>query len=225
MIATHYEEEDFLALSGLQHFAFCPRQWALIHLEALWVENQRTAEGRVLHAKAHDASASEKRGARLILRDLRVSSSKLGVSGACDVVEFYANPEGIPLAGRDGLWRPFPVEYKRGKPKEHQADELQLCCQAMCLEEMLCCEIACGALFYGETHRRVQVGFTQDLRGTVKEMLAQMHQYAARGYTPKGRISKACKACSLSELCLPVLCKGKSVSRYVAAQIKEEGES
>lgn len=99
MKATHYEEEDFLALSGLQHFAFCPRQWALIHLEAQWVENQRTAEGRVLHAKAHDGSAPEKRGELLILRDLRVSSTKLGVSGACDVVEFYAHPEGIPQRG------------------------------------------------------------------------------------------------------------------------------
>lgn len=128
-----YGEEDFLQLSGIQHFAFCRRQWALIHIEGQWAENLRTVEGDLLHKRAHDETQRERRNNTLILRDLPVFSSALGVSGKCDVVEFHLDSAGVPLRGEEGLWQPYPVEYKRGKPKEHQADELQLCCQAMCL--------------------------------------------------------------------------------------------
>ena len=149
-----YAEEDYLQLSGLQHFAFCRRQWALIHVEQQWQENLRTVEGDLFHRRAHDEQLRERRGDTLILRGLSVASPTLGISGKCDVVEFHADPSGISLCGEEGLWVPFPVEYKRGAPKAHQADELQLCAQAMCLEEMLCCTIQAGALFYGETRRR-----------------------------------------------------------------------
>ena len=131
-----YREEDFLQLSGLQHFAFCRRQWALIHIEQQWRENLRTVEGDLLHRRAHDEQARERRGDILILRGLSVASAALGISGKCDVVEFRADPGGISLRGEEGLWVPFPVEYKRGSPKPHRADELQLCAQAMCLEKM-----------------------------------------------------------------------------------------
>ena len=144
-----FSSEDLLPLSGLQHFAFCRRQWALIHLEQQWQENLRTVEGGLLHRRAHDEAARERRSDTLILRGLQVVSHQLGLSGQCDVVEFHATPKGVPLQGEEGLWQPYPVEYKRGKPKSHQADELQLCAQAMCLEEMLCCSIPEGALFYG----------------------------------------------------------------------------
>ena len=123
--------EDLLPLSGLQHFAFCRRQWALIHLEQQWQENLRTVEGGLLHRRAHDEAARERRGDTLILRGLQVVSHQLGLSGQCDVVEFHATPKGVPLQGEEGLWQPYPVGYKRGKPKSHQADELQLCAQAM----------------------------------------------------------------------------------------------
>ena len=125
-----YSEEDFLQLSGIQHFAFCRRQWALIHLEDQWAENLRTVEGGLLHKRAHDEKQRERRGDTLILRDLPVFSSILGVSGKCDVVEFRTDPSGISLRGEEGMWRPYPVEYKRGRPKEHQADELLslICC-------------------------------------------------------------------------------------------------
>ena len=146
----NFREEEFLPLSGLQHFAFCRRQWALIHLEQQWQENLRTIEGQLFHERAHDASLRERRGDTLVLRSLAVASPTLGLSGQCDVVEFRAAPEGVPLAGEEGRWLPFPVEYKRGRPKPHQADELQLCAQAMCLEEMLCCPVPEGALYYGE---------------------------------------------------------------------------
>ena len=216
-----YAEEDFLQLSGLQHFKFCRRQWALIHIEDQWHENYFTVDGSLLHETAHNAEARESRGDLLILRGLPVFSRTLGVSGQCDVVEFHRDPEGVPLQGREGLWRPFPVEYKRGKPKAHSADELQLCAQAMCLESMLCCDVPEGALYYGEIRRRERVRFTDDLRSQVKALLAQMHELYQRGYTPRVKPTKSCNACSLKELCLPKLLKNRSVSAYLKAAMEE----
>lgn len=215
-----YPEDSFLQLSGLQHFVFCRRQWALIHVEQQWAENYRTVDGDIMHRNAHD-SGVESRGDLLIARGIRVFSNTLGISGTCDVVEFHRDSNGIHLHGRDGQWQPFPVEYKRGKPKEHQADELQLCAQAMCLEEMLCCSIPKGALFYGEPRRRTVVEFTSELRQTVQENLAEMHDYYARGYTPKVKPRKGCNACSLKELCLPKLMKKKSVTAYLGGAAEE----
>lgn len=142
-----YPEGDFLQLSGLQHFKFCRRQWALIYIENQWAENFRTTDGAILHENAHNGGFTESRGDLLVTRDMRIFSRTLGVSGACDVLEFRQGKTGIPLKGREGLWQPYPVEYKRGQPKENTADALQLCGQAMCLEEMLCCEIPRGALW------------------------------------------------------------------------------
>lgn len=217
-----YREEDFLQLSGLQHFAFCRRQWALIHIEQQWRENLRTVEGDLLHRRAHDEQARERRGDILILRGLSVASAALGISGKCDVVEFRADPGGISLRGEEGLWVPFPVEYKRGSPKPHRADELQLCAQAMCLEEMLCCTVSEGAIFYGETRRRTSVSFSRELREQVKAMLEEMHQLYRRGYTPKVRRSRSCNACSLKELCLPALMKGNNVNAYLRQAMEVE---
>lgn len=216
-----YHEEDFLPLSGLQHFAFCRRQWALIHLEQQWRENLRTTEGALFHRRAHDGGERERRGDTLILRGLPVFSRSLGLSGQCDVVEFHADPAGVSIHGEDGLWRPFPVEYKRGHPKAHQADELQLCAQAMCLEEMLCCEIPDGALFYGETRRRVRVPFTPDLREEVRTDAAQMHDLYRRGRTPQVKPTKSCSACSLKDLCLPRLSRTGSVHDYLRANMED----
>lgn len=221
---TVYPESDFLQLSGLQHFAFCRRQWALIHVENQWAEDLRTVEGTLLHERAHDGSQRERRGDMLILRDLPVYSAALGVSGKCDVVEFRADPSGVPLRGEDGLWLPYPVEYKRGRPKEHPADALQLCCQAMCLEDMLCCAIPTGALFYGEPRRRTVVCFTDALRQQLRALLAEMHQLAQRGHTPKVKPSKSCNACSLKALCLPALLRGRSGAAYLRRAI-EEGDT
>ena len=216
-----YCDEDLLQLAGLQHFAFCKRQWALIHIENQWAENLRTVEGGLLHRRAHDEAARERRGDTLTLRGLPVVSYTLGLSGQCDVVEFHLSPEGVPLRGEAGLWLPFPVEYKRGRPKEHRADELQLCAQAMCLEEMLCCEIPRGALFYGEPRRRAAVDFSPELRQMVRDFSAEMRQYARRGHTPKARPSKSCSACSLKELCLPQLTRRGSVSAYLNQAMEE----
>lgn len=210
-----YPEEDFLQLSGLQHFKFCRRQWALIHIETQWAENFRTTDGVILHENAHNGALNESRGDLLITRDMRIASPTLGVSGACDVLEFHRCNTGITLSGREGLWQPFPVEYKRGQPKENNADALQLCGQAMCLEEMLCCEIPAGALYYGEVRRRTEVLFTPELREEVRALLQEMHALYARGHTPRVKPTKSCNACSLRELCLPKLMKQKSVAAYL----------
>lgn len=218
-----YREEEYLQLSGLQHFAFCRRQWALIHIEQQWKENLLTTEGELFHQRAHDGRQRERRGDTLILRGLPVFSPRLGISGLCDVVEFHLSDDGISLHGEDGLWLPYLIEYKRGKPKPHQADELQLCAQAMCLEGMLCCAIPEGALFYGQTRRRMLVPFSEELRQKVCSMLDEMHQIYQRGYTPKVKPAKGCNACSLKELCLPTLLKGKPAAAYLR-QAMEESE-
>ena len=216
------QDDELLQLSGLQHFSFCRRQWALIHVENQWNENLRTVEGNLFHSRAHDEKQRERRDGVLILRGLPIVSHTLGLSGQCDVVEFHASPDGIPLHGEEGLWIPFPVEYKRGAPKENSADQLQLCAQAICLEEMLCCSIPEGALFYGETRRRTKVFFTEELRETVRLTAAEMHQMLRRGHTPKVKPTKSCNACSLKELCLPVLMRKKDVAEYLKAAMEEE---
>ncbi len=216
-----FKEEEYLQLSGLQHFSFCRRQWALIHIEQQWAENLRTVDGRILHEKAHDGSIREKRGDLLIARDMSIHSPTLGISGSCDVVEFHRGSDGISLPGQDGLWQPYPVEYKRGSPKVTDADRLQLCAQTMCLEEMLCCEIPEAALFYGETHRREIVYLTDELRSQVCRLLDEMHDLYRRSHTPKVKPMKGCNACSLRELCLPKLAKKRSVTDYLRKSMED----
>ena len=214
-------KEEYLQLSGLQHFSFCRRQWALIHIEQQWAENLRTVDGRILHEKAHDSAFREKRGDLLITRDMRIHSSALGISGSCDVVEFHRRSAGISLPGQDGLWQPYPVEYKRGAPKVTDADRLQLCAQAMCLEEMLCCDIPEAALFYGETRRREVVILDNVLRAQVQDLLSQMHDLYCRNHTPKAKPTQGCNACSLKELCLPKLAKKRSVTEYLRKSMED----
>ena len=215
-------EDEYLMLSGIQHFAFCRRQWALIHVEQQWQENERTVEGNLLHRVAHDESKTEKRNDRITVRGMRIASRKMEVSGICDVVEFHADDSGITLHGWEGTWQPYPVEYKKGSPKDNDADILQLCAQAMCLEEMLCCEIPEGSLYYGETRRRQIVLFTQELRERVEKMFAEMHEIYRKGVTPKVKPSIGCNACSLKEVCLPKLTNSLKVSTYLDNSLKGE---
>lgn len=217
-----YKEDEFLQLSGIQHFAFCRRQWALAYIEMQWQENVRTVEGKILHENAHDASIKEKRGDLLIVRAMPIHSREMGVSGECDVVEFHRCENGISLEGRDGNYSVVPVEYKRGKPKEDDADILQLAAQAMCLEEMLCCIIPYGYIYYGETRHRMKAEFTDEIKEKVRSIFDEMHRYYAQQYTPKVKTSKKCNACSLKDICLPVLNKKKSVSGYIEKILAEE---
>lgn len=215
-----YREEDYLMLSGVQHFAFCRRQWALIHIEQQWSENLRTADGRVMHEHAHDADFREKRGDVIVTRAMQIASAELGVSGECDIVELHRSAQGISLHGLEGCWRVIPVEYKRGRPKENDCDTVQLCAQALCLEEMLCCEIPLAYLYYGETHRRLAVAMDDALRQRTKQLLAEMHELFRRRYTPRVKRTKACNACSLKDICLPALEKKRSAAAYVSETLK-----
>lgn len=216
-----YREEDYLSLSGIQHYCFCPRQWALIHIEQQWNENRLTAEGELIHERAHDRSADEKRGDRIYSHGMPVFSSNLGVRGVCDVVEFFRCEEGVSITGRDGKWLPVPVEYKHGDGSAKHADELQLCCQAMCLEQMFCCKISDGFLYYYEIRRRISVQLTVDLRDEVTAMLVEMHRLFVRGYTPRVKRRTGCKSCSLREICLPKLEKMCSASAYIKSALQE----
>ena len=207
--------QEPLLLSGIQHFSFCRRQWALIHIERQWSENARTVDGILFHRRAHDDAQFESRGDLLIARGFRITSQRLNVIGVCDVVEFHRDPTGIELYGREGRWSVYPVEYKKGAPKVGDADRLQLCGQAMCLEEMLACNVPEGSLFYGETRRRETVAFTAELRGQVTAMLDEMRRLYDRGYTPKAKPTKGCNACLLKEICLPRLNKLPKVSAYI----------
>ena len=217
-----YNEEDFLMLSGIQHFTFCRRQWALIHIENQWSENLRTVEGSLMHENAHDPFFSEKRGDTVTTRSLNIISRELGLAGMCDVVEFILDDGGISMNGRPGKYKVRPVEYKRGEPKKNDADILQLGAQAMCLEEMLCCTVEEGMLFYGATRRRELVVITEELREKVRQTAMEMHRLFQRGYTPKVKPSKSCNPCSLKDICLPKLMKGTDVSAYLKRHLAEE---
>ncbi|MGB9755221.1 CRISPR-associated protein Cas4 [Roseiflexus castenholzii] len=230
---SEYTPEDLLPLSGIQHFLFCRRQWALIHVEMQWKENALTAEGRIMHQRVDDPFFTETRNGVVIARSVPVASYRLGLSGVCDVVEFvplslHPSPigggdggEGVRLPNRQGLYLPAPVEYKRGRPKHEPADKAQLCAQAICLEEMLSTNILRGYLFYGQTRRREAVEFTSELRTLVEEMSAEMHNYFSRGYTPRVKTHKGCRSCSLADVCLPVLQeKAMPASKYIKQNIE-----
>jgi CRISPR-associated exonuclease Cas4 len=218
-----YHPDDLLPLSGIQHFHFCRRQWALIHVERQWQENVLTVEGKLLHKRVDDPSFSEVRNGVIITRAMPVASYRLGLNGVCDVVEFTPSQEGVILPGREGKYIPAPVEYKHGKEKADPCDEVQLCAQAMCLEEMLSVAIPSGSFYYAEIRRRVEVELTEDLRALVGKMALEMHEYFDRGYTPLVKPSKACASCSLKDICLPVLQENQvSASKYI--QIHLDGE-
>lgn len=211
-------EESLLPLSGLQHFAFCKRQWALIHIERQWEENVRTVEGRHLHEKVHSGPESEAQGEIIIARTVPLASYKLGLYGVADVVEYHrtSKERGASLYGRDGYWRPHPVEYKRGKPKRDDRDEVQLCAQAMCLEEMLKTEIQDGSIFYGQPRRRTLVKFSRDLRSRVVALAREMHDAFRFGVTPPAPRDVPCNLCSLKDLCVPKLTrKRKRVTTHL----------
>ncbi|MDR3292490.1 MAG: CRISPR-associated protein Cas4 [Clostridiales bacterium] len=217
-----YEEEDYLAISGFQHFMFCRRQWALIHIENQWEDNWRTTDGEIMHKRAHDNTVAEKRSDIITVNGLKISSKELGISGECDSVQFFRDKGGVYLAKYKGTFLPYPVEYKRGKGQSLEADTMQLCAQAICLEEMLCCKIEKGALFYGEPHRRTEIVFTDELKERVKQTAKEMHEYYDRKTTPKAIYGKPCAACSLKELCLPKLGKPKkSVGEYLRSGLDE----
>ncbi|MBN1127938.1 MAG: CRISPR-associated protein Cas4 [Chitinispirillaceae bacterium] len=211
-----FPESSLLPLSALQHLAFCERQCALIHIEQAWEENRLTAEGRLLHDRVHEQD-SESRGDLYIVRGLKLRSLELGLTGVADVVEFHRSETGVTLPGKKGVWRPFPVEYKRGKPKKDSCDEVQLCGQAMCLEEMLNCRIESGSLYYGSQHKRHDVEFGKELRSQTRELSVRLHSLIDSGKTPAAVYEKKCERCSLMDICMPEA--GMSVGKYLKERL------
>lgn len=219
----YYKDEELLPISSLMHYRFCSRRCALIHLDGIWTENRLTAEGRALHERV-DSSVHESRGDICVAATLRLVSHKLGVAGIADMVEFHRtsddDPNGAKLAGKRGRWIPFPVEYKHGKPNGRQADEVQLCAQAMCLEEMLGVTVPCGALFYGKTRHRLDVNFDAALRTLTENAARGVHELFSMGKVPRAEYGKWCEACSLLDDCYPQK-QGLSVEKWLARQIEE----
>lgn len=216
--------EELLSISGIQHFAFCRRQWALIHIEQQWDENVLTVGGELMHRNAHDNHSIEKRGDIIISRGMPVKSSELGMTGVCDVVEFHRSDDGAIIYGYDGLYKIIPVEYKYGEPKENDCDILQTAAQAMCLEEMYCTVVDEIQIFYGRNRHRLKLSLDDALRERVRSLSREMHDLYSRKHTPVVKPKRCCNACSLKEICLPKLSKTVSVERYIAAAIGAESE-
>ena len=214
-----YTEDDLIPLSALQHLLFCERQCALIHIEQMWNENLFTAEGRIMHERV-DEAGRESRGNVRIEFAMPLRSLRLGLVGKADVVEFHRKSALQNVKSPE--WVPFPVEYKRGKPKEDNCDRVQLCAQALCLEEMLDVEIPCGALFYGKTRRRKDVDFDNALRQETESAAIQLHKLIESGKTPPPVYTPKCKSCSFFHVCLPkIIEKRRSVKQYLSGAIRE----
>jgi CRISPR-associated exonuclease Cas4 len=207
------DEADLVPLSALQHWLYCPRQCALIHVEQSWADNHATAEGDVQHARVNEAGAEARRGVRTVTA-MPLRSLHLGVSGVADVVELH----------REGkAWRPYPVEHKRGRPKSHRADEVQLCAQAICLEEMFGTPIAEGALFYGMPRRRTGVALDSDLRRLTEDTARAVRACLSAGATPSARYEAArCDPCSMIELCRPkTLAPARSARAWLERMVQD----
>ena len=214
-----YTEDDLLPLSALQHLIFCERQCALIHIEQAWAENLYTAEGRIMHEHVHKEDHTS-RGSVRIEYGMPLRSLRLGLIGKADVVEFHCTVAS-PVSG-EPEWIPFPVEYKRGRPKKDDSDRVQLCAQALCLEEMLDVAVPEGALFYGKRRRREAVRFDESLRNQTEETAGRLHMLIQAGETPKAIYAKRCESCSLASMCLPkTLGKRTSVTRYLTGAVEK----
>lgn len=220
-----YAEDDMLMLSGIQHYVFCPRQWALIHLDQQWAENRLTAEGRIMHDHVDDPFYRQKCGPYISLRAVQIASQELGLYGITDVVELHPSQtqeNAILHPNYPGYWTLFPVEYKHGKPKPDERDTVQLMAQAMCLEEQYGIRISAGALFYGETNHRETIVFDDKLRQVTIEAAQSMHLIYETGLLPKAEKKSHCQNCSLKDLCLPNISKRPSVEKYLKDNLYEE---
>jgi len=214
-----YTEDELLPISALQHLAFCERQWGLIHLEGAWSDNYLTAQGNVMHEKAHNQE-TESRGNLRIARGLRLRSLRLGLVGQADVVEFHKvtrEEAGISIARARGFWRPLIIEYKRGKPKIGHEDEVQLCAQVMCIEEMLDTVIESSSFFYGQPRRRYDLIIDDVIRKKTELLIVKLHKMYDAGVIPAAVYTKKCQACSLVDICLPnIKKKYRKVQGYLA---------
>lgn len=222
MSGKRYTEDELLLLSGIQHFSFCKRQWALIHVEQQWQDNLRTQEGHFVHERVDDPFLNESRGDVFISRAVPLVSYSLGLTGIADVIEYTRSDTGISIPDHEGRWLMKPVEYKRGKPKVDERDEVQLCAQVICLEEMFGVRIEEADFYYNEIRRRQHLKITDDLRHLVQSLADEMHMIFRNGITPLAETGKHCTLCSLVDICVPKLTKKKSsVRSYIGTHILE----
>lgn len=220
-----YNDDQMLMLSGIQHFVFCPRQWALIHIEQVWADNRFTAEGQLLHRNADNPFYRQKNGGLISLRSVSISSNALGLYGFTDVVELHPSEtpdNSIKHPSYPGYWKPYPVEYKRGHAKPDERDEVQLAAQVICLEEKHGISIDCGYLFYGETRRREEVAVNGQLRQLTQQYADEMHRIYNKGIVPKAVKSRKCANCSLFDVCLPSAKRNTLVTNYLKRNLYEE---
>lgn len=211
-----YTEDEYLMLSGIQHYLFCKRQRALIHIENIWGENSFTKNGEIIHKKADNPIIKEKRGRVVISRAMPVSSKKLGISGILDVIEFHKSIEGIKLKDKKGLWKPIIIEYKSGKDKKYDYDKAQLMAEAFCIEEKFQISIEKSYLYYHKIDKRIEVKLDEKLRDLTKNTIIQMHRDFKNGLIPKAEEHRKCTLCSLNEKCMPRLTKKyKSIDNYI----------
>ncbi len=216
-----YSEDQLLPLSGIQHLSYCPRQWALIHVEQQWIENVLTYTGQIVHEKVHNTTSMESRGDTLLVRSMHISSTALGLYGVADMVEFTRGARGVVLPRKKGLWWPRPVEYKAGKSKEMSCDRVQLCAQAICLEEIYGIEIDEGCIYYDRVNRRETVRFCEELRKETADLAERMHDLYRRGITPPAVPNKGCQRCSMVDVCLPTISRKSSLSSYLDRALKD----
>ena len=215
-----YSEDDYLMLSGIQYFMFCKRQWALIHIEQQWAENEETVLGQLLHQKVDNPYIKEKRSDVIISRAVPVSSKILGLSGILDILELHKNPSGIRITGRKGYWIPNIVEYKRGVPKNEKYDIVQLVAQVLCLEETFQCHISSVSLYYFGNNKKLDIEITDELKAQVVELSREMHRLFTEQKLPKAEFYRNCKRCSLYDICKPQLSKkSKNIERYMSNAI------
>ncbi len=218
-----FSDEDLLAISGLQHLTFCERQWALIHMEQVWSENVLTIEGKQLHDFVHEQGSESRSGVRMVCA-LRLRSLELGLSGVADLVEFHQSDEGVAVEGLRGLWLPYPVEYKRGRKRYDLADEIQLCAQALCLEEMLGVSVKTGAIYYGQPRRRVVIDISQELRDKLYSLCSRARELLELKVKPLANVGRHCKNCSLVEDCMPDIIKNDRSEKYISAILRDIAE-
>ncbi len=222
MRETRYADDELLSLSGIQHFCFCKRQWALIHVEQQWADNLRTTEGHFLHERVDDPFFTESRGDVRISRAFPLVSHTLGLYGIADVIEYTRSKVGVSIPNSEGLWKMVPVEYKRGKPKIDERDEVQLCAQVICLEEMFGVEIPTADLYYYEIRRRIHTDMTEELRDLVYALAEEMHHLFREGITPPAQKNRKCSLCSLFDVCMPRLTKkNRSVDTYIKNHVRD----
>lgn len=220
-----YDDDQMLMLSGIQHYMYCPRQWALIHIEQQWDENRLTAEGQLLHQNVDNPAYRQKNGDAITLRSVHIASHSLGLYGVTDAIELLPSndfTDAITHPRYPGFWKPYPIEYKRGHRKPDERDEVQLAAQVICLEEMYGIHIPEAALFYHETRHREKIQIDEHLRQLTFGLSEAMHRTFESGFTPKAEERRGCRSCSLIDICTPELTKKTSVAYYLKKIVDEE---